>query len=231
MSQTANEFAHRLAQALDSCPTAPEAQYGRLSWLQRELKKATNTEVSVNTVHKWVNGMSLPRPDNIKAIARVLKVDEIWLALGRKPVAETEGDRTHASQTSGAALLVAGLIESGGGKVIFGSPGTVPHLKANISGKDISVIAVAPQVANGKAAFVIPEPVRDSRVVAIRQVAHVENDQCLCLQVVDLTDLPRQSLGGFSVLQLDIDAKGRLKLPGKRNALHAITAISDLAAA
>lgn len=230
MSQSAQDFALRLAVALDGNPTAPEAQYGRLSWLQRELKKGTGISVSVNTVHKWVNGASLPRPDNIRALARVLKVDEVWLALGRKPGKDPAETKANASRASGAALLLGGLIEMSGGKVMFASAGEVSHLRASFGGQEVGLIAVCPQEAEGKASFVIPEPVGTNRVVAVRQF-YIADEGCLCIQAVDITKLPRQSLGGFSVLQLDISRDGKLKAPGTRASLHPVRSILELVGA
>ncbi len=70
--KTAIEFGERLSQAVEAYPSAPTTAHGRLSWLQRELKKHGGVKVSVNMVHTWMHGLSRPRDDNLRALARLL---------------------------------------------------------------------------------------------------------------------------------------------------------------
>jgi len=84
--QTTCEFGRRLQQALDASPHVVPMSHGRLSWLKREREKiGVSVSVSVNTLHKWVHGVSRPREDTIRALARLLRVDDIWLAPGQTP--------------------------------------------------------------------------------------------------------------------------------------------------
>lgn len=43
--------------------------------------------LSVQSVHKWVNGTAVPRPDRLSVLARWLDVSEHWLRFGPDPKA------------------------------------------------------------------------------------------------------------------------------------------------
>ncbi len=226
--ETTAEFGYRLTQALEGHPHAPPTSFGRLTWLKRELEKVAGVNVSVNTVHKWVHGTSRPREDNIRALAKVLKVDEVWLSMGRKPV-ETESAPPVAATARGPALLVAGLIEVSGGRVTFPDPGAgeTPHLWANIGDKQFGIIAVTPQSDDGeKVSFVIPEPIADHRVLGVVQAA--ASTPGICVSILDLTEVERQSFGGFSVVQLERRKGGRYKAQGHRKLLETLSRIEEV---
>ena len=85
-----------------------------------QLKTETGLRVSPNTMSKWFSGQARPRPDNIRKIAQVLSIDEVWLSMGKKPAEFRETDCSHAGNAWGVVLLVGGLIEMAGGRVTFG---------------------------------------------------------------------------------------------------------------
>lgn len=74
------EFARRLTQACDESPLVPEHGRGRQVYLAKKLK------VTQEAVRKWLVGESLPRPDKIGDLAKVLGVDPVWLQLGTSPL-------------------------------------------------------------------------------------------------------------------------------------------------
>lgn len=76
-------FAKRLDQALDSHPRSPEG-YGRNTWLMRELTHE-NVTVSLEAIRKWLAGEVMPRRAKMAALAKILHVDETWLAMGAQP--------------------------------------------------------------------------------------------------------------------------------------------------
>jgi transcriptional regulator with XRE-family HTH domain len=74
------EFARRLVQSCDESPLVPEHGKGRQVYLAKRMK------VTQEAVRKWLEGESLPRPDKIGALAKVLDVDPVWLQLGTSPL-------------------------------------------------------------------------------------------------------------------------------------------------
>lgn len=78
-------FAKRLTQALDNHPRCPP-DYGRLTWVTRELAHQ-RINVTIETVRRWLTGLSMPRHAKMTALAKILQVDETWLAMGVQPVA------------------------------------------------------------------------------------------------------------------------------------------------
>lgn len=202
MSDAAKEFSARLQQCLESTPGAPPGTYGRLTWLQRQLEQHAGLKVSVNTVHKWVNGAALPRPDNIATLAKLLQVDVVWLQMGRKPGAPASTVAVESAKTTGAVMLLAGAIEVAGGRVTFPEgKDELPHLWANIGNARFGVIVVGATFTQDAVSFIVPEPVGQSRVVAAVP-AQNKAGHTFALDLLDLTGMPKQSFGGFSVVQL-----------------------------
>lgn len=225
----ADEFAFRLAQAVEGHPMAPPTPHGRQRWLKERLEKETGVIVSANSVHKWMNGMSRPRTDNIREIARVLSVDEVWLSLGRRPVADSATIQEQASMADGATLLVAGLIEMNGGKTSFpGEDEKDVSLWANIAGQRVGLIIVNGQVKGSSITYMVPEPVGKNRIVA----ASVSRDGCKvtqCVQVLDLTNAERKNFGGFSVIQGTTSADGTVTIDGQHRKHGHVEDLSELA--
>lgn len=80
-------FSRRLDKALTAHPRSP-AGYGRNTWLIRELAHQ-NVVVSNETIRKWLTGEAMPRRDKMAALAKTLRVDETWLAMGAQPASDT----------------------------------------------------------------------------------------------------------------------------------------------
>lgn len=75
-------FSRRLEQALDNHPRCP-SDYGRLTWVTRELAHQ-RVNVTIETVRRWLHALSIPRAKSMSALAKILEVDETWLAMGRQ---------------------------------------------------------------------------------------------------------------------------------------------------
>jgi len=93
------EFARRLTQACDESPLVPEHGRGRQVYLAKKLK------VTQEAVRKWLVGESLPRPDKIGDLAKVLGVDPVWLQLGTSPL--EIADKRQAALRGDAAVYGA----------------------------------------------------------------------------------------------------------------------------
>lgn len=217
--ETTEEFGRRLELAIDGYAGAPPSQHGRLSWLKRELEARADLSVSVNTVHKWVNGLSKPREDSLRALARLLKVDEIWLSMGRQPELSTPDEQqAQRSAASGAVAVVAGMVELCGGKIFYPEAAGGVNLQVSIDGKNADLAVVTPQsTQNGKLSFVIPEPVGQARVVAVVPVIGKDGKPTMQVEILDITGVERATFGGFSVCEIEAGAKGGAKTaPGVR---------------
>ncbi len=74
---------------------------------QFNLKYPGESGVSIQAVHKWLNGEAIPRPDKIKTLSTWLGVSEYWLHYGSPPeppaspkkrIADIKGDYTPSPQ-------------------------------------------------------------------------------------------------------------------------------------
>lgn len=226
------EFAYRLNQAAEGHPLAPPTPFGRQSWLREKLIKEANLKVSHNSLSKWFNGMSTPRPDNIRAIAQVLSVDEVWLGSGRKPLAPASERKSDHIKARGGVLALAGMIEMFGGRVTFPDDAArddAPDLNINFNGSSFSAIVVVPKESEDSLTVMVSEPVGDARVLAVRVRPSEGKDCSACLTVLDLTDCPRKSLGGYSVIVLDRRPNGKFAVEGQRTLLSSIPSLEELA--
>lgn len=106
-------FAKRLHAACDAHPHAPDMNYGRLTWLQEQLKERFGVEVSTETCRKWFAGETRPRVAKMRCIAQLLNVDEAWLSLGVEAVPPKER-RARNAMADGAVNVVAGVIQMQG---------------------------------------------------------------------------------------------------------------------
>lgn len=197
--ETTAEFGRRLSQAVEAHPLGPAGLHGRQKWLLDKLKEEAGLKVSPNTVHKWMNGAARPREDNIRRIAKVLDVDELWLSTGRKPLLDPIAAEKAATAASGATLALAGLVEMTGGKITFAATREAPvSLWVNFGDRRAGVIVVTPQ-PGAEGAYVVPEPVGDRRIAGV--VLASGRTTTLGVKILDLTDQARQTFGGFSVIQ------------------------------
>lgn len=228
VQDTTAEFARRLNQAMEASPHVPPQQHGRVTWLQRELSSRLHVNVSLNTVHKWTTGASRPREDRVRDLARLLKVDEIWLAMGKSPTQTPHDLATQAVKSTGAVLVVAGLIELNGGRVTFSGEGQNHAIRANLAGKEIAILALSPQVSGATVSMVVPEPTNGARVVAVVHGRDVKNGTSH-VELLDVTNCKRHHFGGFSVLEMKRTAKGGLEPADGSCSLAFLTSVEELA--
>ena len=190
------------------------------------MSREAGLAVSPNTVHKWFNGMSRPREDTIRKIAKVLSVDEVWLALGRMPSPEAKANVQEAARASGGVLVLAGLIEMAGGKVTFAGkdePGV--SLWANMGGQRIGITVATLTERDGQCAFMVPEPAGEKIVaVAVRQDCAFTG----CLDILDISTVQRQNLGGFSVVSAEVLDGNALKFASDDKPRAPITSVAAL---
>lgn len=230
MSDTTEEFSIRFNRAVEGHPLAPPSPHGRQSWVLEKLKKEANLTVSPNTMSKWFHGAARPRQDNIRKIARVLQVDEVWLAMGQTPAPKATAAQG-AERASGAVLLVAGLIAMAGGRVTFPSKEQAPaDLQVNINGDQFSVVVVVLSEKDGTASCIVPEPTKTARVLAVAPTRVEGGAQPSSrMNLYDITDVDRQSLGGFSVVQLEAVSERRYRAPGMSRLLAPLESIEKIA--
>lgn len=227
--ETTSEFAYRLTQAVDGHPLAPSSSFGRQKWLKDKLEKEADVKVSANTMHKWFNGAARPREDKIRALARILAVDQVWLALGRRPVADKPKLEETAIQSSNATLLLAGFLGVQGSRISFPQEGEEGVSLYVDSGKgQVPILVVAPQVSGQTVTFMIPEPVTAARVLSVGAEGACPNGEGSGRVIVtDLTDIPKKNFGGFSIVSGERRSDGRIKIDGQRNLLAPEPRVAD----
>lgn len=105
------EFARRLVQACEGHPHVPPYGQGRQAWIKE------NMRVSHEAVSRWFKGDSRPRPNRMEKLARILEVDEAWLALGVTPSASPPEARRRKIQGEGVVNVFIGLAQLNGAVV------------------------------------------------------------------------------------------------------------------
>lgn len=224
-TRTTEEFSQRLGLALEGHPRAPGTVHGRQAWLRQVLKDQAGREVSANTVHKWCRGMARPRPDAMRDISKVLNVDEVWLAFGRKPTSDFSPKE--AATASAAALLIASAVELAGGKAFFpGSSDEPVSVQVSLSGETFGVIVSTPRGDGEMRSFFIPEPVGENKVLGVVP-AEAPAGHTFAADVIDLTELPRENLGGFSLVRLQSRGED-FTSPGHDSVIRRLSNVRDL---
>lgn len=108
------EFSRRLVQACENNPVIPEKGKGQQLWLAQKM------DVSQEAVRKYLEGLARPRPDKMTKLAKILNVDESWLALGVKPEMDHRGLRQYKNRVEAAGYLTFGVFMSNGYTCAFG---------------------------------------------------------------------------------------------------------------
>lgn len=145
------DFARRLTQSCDESPLVPEHGRGRQVYLAKKLK------VTQEAVRKWLVGESLPRPDKIGDLAKVLGVDPVWLQLGTSPLEIS--DKRQAALRGDAAVYgaMAYLLLAGYHVAIPADEQNRVDIFAIKHGTQLSVLArMGEPLARGEFKFLFP---------------------------------------------------------------------------
>lgn len=115
------EFAKRLALAADRSDSIPRVNGGRFSHIKRQMELHGHS-ISRETVRKWFGGEARPRADKMIALAKVLKVDEAWLAVGASPSSLPAETKAMAVHNEGGVNLVMGIFALAGANCALPEP-------------------------------------------------------------------------------------------------------------
>lgn len=144
------EFARRLVQACDESPLVPEHGRGRQVYLAKKLK------VTQEAVRKWLVGESLPRPDKIGDLAKVLGVDPVWLQLGTSPL-EIADKRQAALRGDAAVYGVMSYLLLAGYHVAIPQADDKVDIFAIKHGTQLAILArMGEPLARGEYKFLFP---------------------------------------------------------------------------
>lgn len=113
------DFSTRMHQACDGNPKVPPQNFGRLGWFKAQFEERFDHSVTIETVRKWFAGEARPREKPMQYLAQILAVDHSWLALGTEPDVTEKERKVRNASADGAVNVIAGLIESGGGRPAF----------------------------------------------------------------------------------------------------------------
>lgn len=159
-------FVARLKQSCDESQHIPLPGHGRQQFIVDRLK------VTPEAVSKWFNGVSMPRPDKMIALADLLECDQAWLAYGLAPEMDRTARRVHARESDGAVQLVLGMILLAGGNC--GRPAsTDPRSEyvdfyATMRGSVYPMhVGLAREISKDHFEAIIPKEYRDVRSIAV----------------------------------------------------------------
>lgn len=163
-------FSRRLEKACDSHSLVPAFGQGRQTWIRDQLG------VSAEAVRKWFAAESRPRPDLMRRLAKLLEVDEAWLALGITPDVAPKERRARDAEADGAVNVVAGLIQMNGAHPAFPSPddprSSYVDLYAIIRGAQFAIhVSLAQAVSQGVLVFRVPAEHEDCTVIGMYHAA------------------------------------------------------------
>ncbi|MDQ0317783.1 hypothetical protein [Amorphus orientalis] len=117
------EFAKRFKTACDNYSQCPPMQKGRLVWIRDNLESRFNISVKGEAVRKWHSGIAIPRPKTLSALAKLLHVDDGWLAFGLESEVPSAERKSRLLSDDGAANIVVGFIQMSGGYCAFPEDG------------------------------------------------------------------------------------------------------------
>ena len=127
------EFALRLKQACDRSQDVPALGKGQQTWLSDRLG------ISQEAVRRYFEGQSRPRPKLMTQLAKILNVDESWLALGKSSELSDNERKQYSQKADAAAYMLFGIFMSAGYTCAFEEEEPGVDFYAIRSGKQIAV--------------------------------------------------------------------------------------------
>lgn len=144
------EFARRLVKACENNPVVPEKGKGQQLWLAQKM------DLSQEAVRKYMEGEARPRPDKMTKLAKILSVDEAWLALGVNPEMDQKGKRQYKNRVEAAGYLAFGVFMSNGYSCAFGPEGDEAVDFYAIKGGQQKAVAVTTGRERSKGVWLFP---------------------------------------------------------------------------
>lgn len=191
-------FVRRLNQACDDAPhIIPPHGEGR------QIELAKRLDMSQEGVRKWFAGESMPRREAMRKLARLLEVEEPWLALGVMPELSREEKVVNARNVDGAVLLSMGLITLAGGACAI--PGdndsrrTYVDFYAILRGTQMAIhICLARVTSPGSWTAIVPREYRDVRTLVVIPLGDTRFD-FIDLDHINTPEYLQRKGGAFSL--------------------------------
>ena len=147
------DFAIRLKQACDRSDDVPEYGKGQQTWISERLG------ISQEAVRRYFNVQSRPRTELMSRLAKILNVDESWLALGKSNDLNDKDRREYSQKADAAAYMLYGVFMSSGYSCAFDQENSNVDFRAIKSGQQTPVSVT---VALKKSKNVFSAPVRQT---------------------------------------------------------------------
>lgn len=155
------EFSRRMNSACDDADIPP-LNFGRQTHLREELLKRFNTNVSTESIRKWLGGMAIPRPAKMAMLAKILNVEIGWLQLGIDPGVPARERKVRNALADGLVNVMAGLIQMDGGHPAFPEESDKRAIRENVDltaiirGASYSFHVTTPMADDGEMIFPVP---------------------------------------------------------------------------
>lgn len=199
-SEFRRAFVRRLNQACDLSPLVPEPNKGRQTYL------ATKLDIATESVSKWFKGVSMPRPETMTELSKLLDVDQSWLAFGIQPEIPHSERKVHAERSDGAVQLVWGLITLAGGHCGVPSKNdtrsTYIDFYATLRGTIFPVyVALAREISRDHYDVILPKEFAELRSIAVIPLAP---GRYHCLDMLaPLVDVHKIRKGGSIIVHVN----------------------------
>lgn len=163
-------FGRRLTEASDNSRDIPEFNKGRYVWIRDQMGRL-GQPVTVESIRKWYSGEARPRPEKMKALARVIRVDEGWLSLGLTPLMTPEQKATRNIFAEGSINLVAGMMQISGANIAFVDPKAPEAAFADfhviMRGRAYLIKIAVGVLSEGKFKFALPNEFERVQVIGV----------------------------------------------------------------
>lgn len=164
------QFARRLEMAMDAANLPPKYK-GRYEELARRVREQTGVQITVETISKYAQGLMMPRPTKMQALAKALDVDLAWFqsgAGGDAPVAKKGTSAGRPSPNANAAKFLGIALAQLGGARIVESPSIGPvHFQVAVRGAVLSVHAVLAERRGDGWSLTVPKYAVDTFILGI----------------------------------------------------------------
>lgn len=166
-------FSDRVNAAIENNTTIPPRHSGEMLYIVEQFDKRFGKKITLEAVRKWIQGMSLPSPENMECFAAILEVEADWLRNGRGSGMTMREQRARDAMADGAVNLVAGLVAMGGGVVAFPEPdddrptADMVHLYAIVKGANYPLHVRMGESVKGGIQFELPPRTKGLVIIGV----------------------------------------------------------------
>lgn len=175
------------------------------------MELAKRMGMSQQGVRKWFSGEAMPRRAAMQRLAKLLEVEEPWLALGIMPEISREEKRINARNVDGAVLLTMGALTLAGGVCAIPGEDDIRReyvdFYAILRGTQMAIhVSYGREISPGLFELILPREYEQVRTIAVIPLGVTRFD-FINLDAIHTPKYMRRKAGAYSLSITRVEGK------------------------